>query len=160
MFWSTLAAMIHSFPSEDGVELKVEKQFCVVPLKPGKERPVHAALLGYECALAAPGALANRFISCVYNGSSAGCVVPTLLRTAFAKAAVGMTVGMTLGKRNRNPSVSKKKNVLFLIIGPPTAAAHWFALEKGRGVILPGVPSNELLFIQSLEFMVRPFHQY
>src|ERR1700680_4060134 len=160
MFWSTLAAIIHSFPSEDGVELKVAKQFCVAGLKPVNFTPLHAVLLGMACALAAPGALANRLIRCWYNGSSAGWLAPTLASTAPAKAALGTVVAITLGKRKRNPSVSKKKNVLFLIIGPPTEAAHWFALENGRGVILPGVPSNEFLFIQLLEFMVRPFHQY
>src|ERR1700675_683707 len=155
MFWSILKARIHSLPSADGVALKVAKQFCVVPSKPGKDKPVHALLLAIGCAPLAPGALENRLIIFVYNGSSAGCWVPTLFRTAVAKAEVGMVNGTTLGKRKRSPSVSTKKNVLFLIIGPPTAAAHWFALEKGRGVT--GV---EFLFIQSLEFMVRPFHQY
>jgi len=62
---------------------------------------------------------------------------------------------MLLGRMKRRPSVSKKKKVLFLIIGPPTDAAHWFALEKGRGVT-----GSVLLLNQLLEFMVRPFHQY
>src|SRR5450759_11836 len=109
MFWSILKARIHSFPSADGVALKAAKQFCVVPSKPGKTRPVHAALLGIGCAPLAPGALANRFIIFVYNGSSAGCRVPTLFRTAVANSDVGMVNGMTLGRRKRNPSVSKKK---------------------------------------------------
>src|ERR1039458_3349209 len=114
MFWSILKARIHSFARADGVALKVAKHFCVVPSnKPGKTRAVHAALLGIGVAPLAPGALANRFIIFVYNGSSAGCFVPTLLRTAVAKAGVGMLVGMTLGRTKRSPSVSKKKNVWF-----------------------------------------------
>src|ERR1019366_6323705 len=128
MFWSILKATINSFPSADGVALKTAKQSCVVPSMPVKVRPVHAALLGIGCAPLAPGALANRFIIFVYNGSSAGCRLVTLFRTAVAKAGVGMVNGMTLGRRKRNPSVSKKKNVLFLIIGPPTEPAHWLAL--------------------------------
>ena len=63
----------------------------------------------------------------------------TFFRTAFAKAGVGTLVAMTFGRTNRNPSVSKKKNVLFLIMGPPTEPAHWLALENGRGVTGVGV---------------------
>src|ERR1019366_8341284 len=112
MFWSILKARIHSFARADGVALKRAKQSCVVPSnKPGKTRAVHAppGVLGIGCAPLAPGALANRFIIFVYNGSPAGCFVPTLLRTAVAKAGVGMLVGMTLGRTKRSPSVSKKK---------------------------------------------------
>src|SRR5580700_1534887 len=155
MFWSTLAAIIHSLASADGVALKVAKQFWVAPLKPVKVRAEHAALLGITCAPLAPGALANRLIICWYNGSEPGCRVATLFRTAVAKAALGTVVGMTLGRIKRKPSVSKKKKVLFLIMGPPTEPAHWLAFEKGRGAW--GV---ELRFIQLSEFMVRPFHQY
>ena len=37
----------------------------------------------------------------------------------------------TFGRTKRKPSVSTKKNVLSLRMGPPTEAAHWLALEKG-----------------------------
>ena len=62
----------------------------------------------------------------VYKGSEAGCRVPTLAKTALAKAGFGTVVGKTFGNRKRKPSVSTKKNVLFLIIVPPTEMAHWF----------------------------------
>src|SRR5271170_4341630 len=155
MFWSTLKAMIHSFASAVGAALKVAKQGVVAGLKPGTIRAAQAALFGIGCAALAPGALANRLIICWNRGSDPGCRTPTLFRTADAKAGVGTVVGRTLGRTKRNPSVSKKKKVLFLIIGPPTEPAHWLALENGRGV-----NGTESLFIQLFEFMVRPFHQY
>ncbi len=78
-----------------------------------------------------------------------------LFTTAVANAGVGRVLVKPLGRINRKPSVSTKKNVLSFLIGPPSEDAHWFAFENGRGVI-----GLELLNIQSLEFMVRPFHQY
>src|ERR1035437_3398352 len=107
----------------------------------------------YGCAALAPGALVKLFIICLYNGLSFGCSVATLARTAFAKAGVGMFVRKVFGRTKRNPSVSKKQKVLSLITGPPTEVAHWFAFERGFAV-------PPLLNIQSLAFMVEPFHQY
>src|SRR5208283_4134441 len=154
-FWSILKAIMYSCARADGVAWNDAMQDWVPGLKPGKAKPLQAELLGSGWALPAPLALANRFIICVYRGRSAGCRLATLFRIAPANAGVGMYVGMLLGRIKRRPSVSKKKKVLFLMIGPPIEPAHWFALEKGRGVT--GV---ELLLSQSLEFMVRPFHQY
>src|SRR5271165_5632923 len=152
-FWSILKAIIHSCARADGAAWNDAKQDWVPGLKPGSVKPLQVEPLGSGWALPAPLALANRFIICVYRGSSAGCRLATLFRIAPARAGVGIFVGMVLGRIKRRPSVSKKKKVLFLMIGPPIEPAHWFALEKGR-------PTPWLLLNQSLEFMVRPFHQY
>ena len=45
-----------------------------------------------------------------------------------------MVTVSTLGRTKRRPSLSTKKKVLFLKIGPPMESAHWLAFAKGRGV--------------------------
>src|SRR5271166_233876 len=100
-FWSILKAIIYSCAKVLGRAWNDAMQDWVVGSKPGSFMPLQAELLGSGCAVLAPLALANRFIICVYNGSSAGCSVATLFRTALAKAGVGTLTLMLLGRIKR-----------------------------------------------------------
>ncbi len=125
---------MYSDASAVGVASNLAAQACVAGLKPGSARALQSGVLAIGTALPAPGAFSHRFNILVYMAASFGCVAATLFSTAVANAGVGMVSESTLGKTKRSPSVSTKKKVLFLRIGPPTDAAHWFAFEKGRDV--------------------------
>ena len=75
-------------------------------------------------APATPGAPAYKLNIFVYAGTSLGLTACRLANVAAAKAGVGMFTVLTLGSTKRRPSVSKKKKVLFLRIGPPIEPAH------------------------------------
>src|SRR5208283_3846810 len=105
-FWSILKAIMYSCARVLGSAWNDAMQDWVPGLKPGNVKPLQALLLGSGWAPPAPLALANRFIICVYNGSSAGCRLATLFRIAPAKAGVGTLVVMLLGRMKRRPSVS------------------------------------------------------
>src|ERR1700758_4485811 len=64
-----------------------------------------------------------------------------------------MFTGVEVGMSRRKPSVSMKKKVLFLTMGPPKEAAHWLALSKGRAVPV-------LLLNQSFALSMLPFQKY
>src|SRR5580698_2340523 len=111
-------ATIYSEASAVGVASYLAAQAWVAGLKPGKVSALQSDVLAMGWALAAPGAFSHRFIILVYMAASLGCTLATLFSTAVAKAAVGMVSESTLGRTKRRPSVSKKKKVLSLRMGP------------------------------------------